>query len=300
MPKVAFLTLLAIACAAAADPVADEINRLEQSAGAIDKEKLDPQLHDLIGIAKDRIALAKSTTDPLVRLYRLRDAMIVTETLTFVAAHPDENAKLEAFEALWKRERGRFDDHASAHNRLLHGALAQAARNRAGKLYHASLPYARVAQPWSGVYYLGEAAANQRFAEFIDSLSSDEAGVEARPALAALHSAADAIDRGMLEFFEGDPTNRAAIPVSAKMKELRELLSAGAVDGATLLLLETRLELSRRQGDTTDHAGRIARAPTAPDDSMETLWRALAASDEKSAPMIYADVLPMYEKVMRR
>lgn len=281
----------------AADPVATELSRLESAAAAIHEAKLHEQLRDMVPVARERVTAAKAIEQPLLRLYRLRDAYLITETLAWAASHPDANQRLEAFETLWKRERPRFAVASwKPHPTLVRAALVEAAANRAEKLSKASLPYARVSSPFSGVYYLGEGSANLGFAHFVDSLPKDEQR-ERRPDKAALVAAADALEAEMLAFFEKDPTNRAAIPVSAKFKEMRELLDANALDGATLLLLETRLELSRRQNAETTPTP----TTTTPTDSMGALWHAVADADDKgpTREIIHTAVLPLYRQIMR-
>jgi hypothetical protein len=252
--KITTLLLLAIAtsCLGAADPIENELTRLEKNAAAIDPSKLHEQLRDMVKLTNDRVRSARETTDPLLRLYRLRDAHILTETLHYFAAHPEAGKTVQQFEALWKRERARFAAPAPRADRaLVRNALIEAARNRAEKLRAASLPYSKASEPFSGVYYLGEASANLSFAKFVESLppSSDQPKLT-RPTLAQLTAAADALEQETLTFFAADQTARTVIPTSAKLKETRELIAAGAIDGATLTLRETRLELARRQAKT--------------------------------------------------
>ncbi len=75
----------------------------------------------------------------------------------------------------------------------------------------------------------------------------------------------ESLERDTLAFFGGDVTNQAVVPVSVRLKEARELLDAGRLDGATLLLVEARAALSRRGGprgtypaQTAPRAGSIA------------------------------------------
>ncbi|HEU4521286.1 MAG TPA: hypothetical protein VFT12_04735 [Thermoanaerobaculia bacterium] len=293
------LVLSSAACLRAADPVDAELARLETAAAALDASKLNEQIQNMVTAARERVALAQRTDDPLLQLYRLRDAYLATETLAWVAAHSAPDQQIAHVETLWNREKPRFAaQKATIHATLVRGALAEAATNRAAKLSKASLPYARVSSPFSGIYYLGEASANLRFAQFIDSLPPVKAERERRPAREALSASADALETEMLGFFANDPTNRAAIPVSAKFKEMRELLDAGAIDGATLLLLETRLELSRRQANAE---AKTAVPPDRPLDSMAALWQAVAAADDKGATrqIVHTAVLPLYDAILR-
>jgi hypothetical protein len=48
-----------------------------------------------------------------------------------------------------------------ARGSLLQRGLIESANIRAGRLFHASLPYAKAAAPWSGIYYLDEAGSRR-------------------------------------------------------------------------------------------------------------------------------------------
>ena len=252
MTRIAAAVLLlgmTAACARAEDPVSAKSSRRDARAAAIDPAKLHEQMRGAIASAQKQIAAARSATDPALRLYRLRNAFITTETLHYVAAHHADSASIETFEALWHREKPLFAKKPSAHRDSLRNALVEAARNRADKLSAASLSYGRVTSPVNGVYYLAEAIASRRFAEFVSALPASGAK-EPRPSLAALASAANDLETRTLDFFAADPTSRGTIPVSAKLKEARELIEASATDGATLTLIEARLALVRHTGVT--------------------------------------------------
>jgi hypothetical protein len=93
----------------------------------------------------------------------------------------------------------------------------------------------------------------------------------------------------MLTLFAGDITSPNAIPVSVRLKEARELLGAGRVDGAALLALEARITMSRRGGPRGTYA-----ASMVPDSgSMKALLDAWAA-DEKPPmdELIRTDAIP--------
>lgn len=278
------LLLLAVSasCLGAGDPVTTELARLETAAAALDPAALHEQLRDMVKLARDRVTAAKETSDPLLRLYRLREAHVVTETLTWVAAHPAENESLDKFIALWTAEQPRFAAKAPrSGSSFVRSALSEAARNRAEKLNVASLPYSKASSPFSGVYYLGEAAANLSFAKFVESLpASPDEVTPKRPTVAQLTAAADALEQETLAFFAADQTARTAIPTSAKLKETRELIAAGAVDGATLTLREARIELARRRDKTADGAA------VNPLDGLADFSRSIAAGTAK--PVIAA------------
>lgn len=282
------LLLLAVSasCLGAGDPVTTELARLETAAAALDPATLHEQLRDMVKLARDRVAAAQETTDPLLRLYRLREAHVITETLTWVAAHPAENQSLDRFIALWNAEQARFSEKAPRRSpSLVRNALIEAARNRAEKLRAASLPYSKASSPFSGVYYLGEASANLSFAKFVESLPASRNEVAPkRPTRAQLTAAADALEQETLAFFAADQTARTAIPASARLKETRELIAAGAVDGATLTLREARLELARH-GDKA-----AAGAAVNPLDGLADFSQSVAAGTARPVPASKAPV----------
>ena len=111
-------------------------------------------------------------------------------------------------------------------------------------LFNASLAYAKVTEPAAGLYYISDAVANRRFADFAASVEFSEEGAKA-PEADALRSAWTALETEALKVFEADPVGRTAIGPSARLKETRELIDRGSLAGATLLLLESRLEEGR-------------------------------------------------------
>ena len=269
-----------------------EIARLEDLQRRLESGSLPEMIKGSLAPAGKNLAAAKATTDPLVRLYRLRGAFVGLETLAYVEKHPGAGTDVAQLEELWTSRRAAFDGRATSPRKsLLQAGLIQAASNRSRKLFDASLPYGRVSGAMSGLYYLGEAEANAAFAAFVSGLP--EGGeVEHPPAARALREALESMESETLTAFEQDPASRATIPVSAHLKEARELLDAGRLAGATLVLLDSRRELSAQRSDV----------PAAPDelpegipaDSIGAMWRAM--SDEA---LVRRDVLPMYIAMRR-
>lgn len=294
----ATLLLTLAAVCHAADPIAGEIDRLDAALKGIDPQSLPKEVQPLIAEQQKALERARKAASPEYRLYRLRDAFVGIETLSFVAKEKASAESLDRFTQLWTARRARFEAKApqpraqQLRGTLLQRALAESASTRAERLFRASLPYAKASAPWSGVYYLGEAEGNLRFREFVMSVAGPAGGAaEKTPSLAGLRGAYESLDRDTLTFFGGDVTNRAVIPVSARLKEANELLDARRADGATLLLVEARLALSRRGGP----AGSYPAGAAASGGSIRALLDAWA--DDEESPMkekIRAEVVPFF------
>jgi hypothetical protein len=289
------LVVLALGLSCSASREADsrvpgEIARLEDRLAKLEPSSVPEMLRSAVAPAGESVANAKGAAEPQLRLYRLRSAFINVETLAYVTEHAQAGSTVESLETLWRAREASVRTPALAARPLLESALAQASANRAGRLYRASLPYGKVAGALSGLYYLAEAEANATFARFIAELPPAEA--ESAPEAARLEAVLQSLESEMLTAFEQDPGGRAAIPVSVRLKEARELLDGGLTAGATLLLLEARLELSRIA--RAQAAGEVAMPEGIPDDSMAALWR--ARSDDV---LVRRDVLPLYIQMRR-
>ena len=290
--------LLLTASKAAPDGAAlqREIDRLDAALKAIPAADLPNEVQGAIEPNRQLLDRARKASSPEYRLYRLRDAFVGVETLAFVAREKASSESVDAFARLWSARRARFEAKpARPRGTLLQRALMESASTRAERLFRASLPYSKASAPWSGVYYLGEAEANLRFREFVQSIAAGDG--EKSPSLAALAAALDSVERDTLQFFAGDVTNQAVIPVSARLKEARELLDAHRLDGAALLLVEARLALTRRGGKAS---GGLENPPYV---SHGTSIAALLESwaDDEPSPMkekIRSDVVPFYASLL--
>lgn len=226
--------------------VTAELERLEATFESIDPASVPDFARGIIEQDKTLLERARSATSPRLRLYRLRDATVGVDTLAFLVAHRAEGADLEKFRALWESEESSF---ALASPRsggpLVERALAQAARNRAMKLYRASLPYGKASDVESGLYYLGEATSTLGFAKFVESLPVDARVNEPPPPAGAIEAALAALEAETVGAFEADRARNDQVYASSLLKEARELHDQKLYDGASLLLLEARLALSR-------------------------------------------------------
>lgn len=276
--------------------LAGELTRLEGAKDSIDRTRLVEALHGALDQSAELIAKTRGATSEIERLYRLQDAHLRIETLGWMASHADAGKSLEALEPLWKSEEAAIRAAANCNDpEILYRGLCQAAANRAEKLYEASLPYGKVSDPQSGLYYLAEGVANARFASFVATLAPREGRTtEKRPDPAALERAWNEVNDETIAFFESDPTARTAIPVSVKLKEARELLDRGFTDGALVRLLEARLELSRRKAGDEAVPMPDSVAPSG-EGSVAALIDALGADEDQTrAAIVRRDVAPLY------
>lgn len=283
---------------ASAREIDAEIARIEAALETLKSAELPEQLREALSANSARVARARAAKSPGLRLYRLRDAFVDVETLTFMTEQKAAGRSLDAIAALWKDQRAYVEAPAAVAKRsLLENALVEAGSNRAQKLFGASLAYARVTDPTAGLYYVSEARANRRFADFVASLPAAVERDEVAPGTESLRKAWTDLEGEALAVFEKDPAGRSAITPSARLKETRELIDRGWNAGAALVMLETRLELAKRGSSAT-----YGRPSASRSDSLRALWAAAAAeeADRANAALIETQVLPLYDFVARR
>lgn len=298
------LTLAVSGCRAEAAPVlepalSEAIARLDAKLSALPASPLPEQMKGGLGDTKTRLDAARKAADPWLRLYRLRGPFVEIETLDFVARHAEAASDLGLLSEVWASRRGRFGAvEAAADRPALLRALEEGARNKAEKLYPASLPYGKVSSPLSGLYYLGEAEGHLAFARFAASL--DAAASKGEPAFddARLAQSLEALERETVAAFEKEPTAQTMIPVSARLKEAREMLGEGRIHGAALALLESRDELTRRSNLELPAAASSPESRTG--ETLLHLWTVIAREEPPRAPSIQSSVVPLYESFVRR
>ncbi|HET7437536.1 MAG TPA: hypothetical protein VFN10_22720 [Thermoanaerobaculia bacterium] len=297
--RLVLLVVLVAGCASEAKrdaaldaSVTRELARLDRDLKVAEANGLPSFLVPLAKRHRAALDEVRASASPELKLYRLRDPFIGIETLRFVASHGAASQNLAAFESVWNDERRTFDAIEPVHGTALRRALYQSAANRGRVLALASLPYGRTSAPGEGLFYLAEAEGNRLFAHFVASLDDTSVGDEPAATRGAIATAADALERETLAAYDRQPTGKTTIPVSVRLKESRELLARGWADGAALLLLEARLELSRRNGGTT-HA--TASAPRH-DGSFASLLGELSR-DQKSGQIVSADVVPLFDSL---
>jgi hypothetical protein len=310
--RLSILVLLAVAgmaCACRTEAQAEarlraEVNRLEGVLKRLDAASPPGKGSSAVAGLRDQLAKIRRTDSPSVLAYQLREPFVGVERLAFLLDHREAAKDLTRVEALWAERKQRFAAPASrpvADTPPLFAALAQGAANRGEKLYQAALAYAKVTSPPSGLYYLGEAEGEMGFHDFVSSLSLP-AGKEKAPDAAALQAAQEGLEAEMMQVFANDPAAPAMIPVSARLKEARELLERGSREAAALTLLDSRLALSRRRGTkaATPHTEPAAGAPA--EGSLIAPFLAMAAAEgpgSATAQIVRSEVVPLYRSFFR-
>jgi len=241
---------------------------------------------------------------PSVLAYQLRNPFIAIEQRTFMQAHADAGKDLPHLETVWTAEKARFAPASRpAPAAPLLAGLAEAAENRAQKLYQAALPYGKAAGPGAGIYYLGEAKGNMAFRDFVAGLKLP-AGADAEkvPDAATLKTALASLEAELQKDFDADPAGQEMIPASALLKEARELLERDFRAGAALTMLRSRLELSRHRKGGVPPAASPAPAPEKiVEGSLIAPFAALTAGDQdETARLIRADMIPLYQSFFRK
>lgn len=272
---------------AEADRIGTVLDRVAPSA--------PKEFGDIVKMSRDALDNVRKARTADVRLYRLRLPSIEAEMLAYLGQQQAAGKDSAAFTSFWSGRESRFAAAPQVRGTLLEKALQQAAINRAEKLFKAALPYAKADGPSSGLYYVSEAEAGRRYADFVRSVAT---GADEAPPLgrATLQKALDDLYVEVIAAYEKDPSGRAMLSVSAKMKEARELIEAGRLEGATLALLESRYELSKR----SPKPGAATKPMIAPRDSFGALWMELAAAESvpENARAIREDVIPLYAAML--
>lgn len=296
-----FAAIVAFAVASTRETPEDlldaEFVRIEKLITRLESAKLPDELKGSTSQLRDQLAKAKAAKSFSYRLYRLRDPFVGAETLAFVSEHRAEGDSLAAFESLWRAASPNANSQAKPSGTFVRRALVESSDTRSERLHAASLPYAKADSPAAGVYYLGQSEGNRKFGEFVRSLSAaprNGGPDEKSPTAARVTAAIGAIERETLAIFGADVTTQQLVPVSVRMKEARELLAAGHVDGAALLAVEARLSLLRRGGSRASWPATHTPLPG----SVEQLFRAWAG--DEYAPMaasIDADIVPFFRSL---
>jgi hypothetical protein len=285
----------------------NETSRLEARLRAIDKSKLPEDVAGLGQGYQDSFARIRGTKSPMLRLYRMRDTFIGIENLAFFVENRKAGDDMASLQALVANRKPAYEaKEESDEGPLLYRALIEQATNRGRVLYTASAPYGKISDPmWGGLYYLGDAEGNLKFRDFVRSLPKDvtpdhEAGGDRNRLMAA----ADQLGSETLAFFEKDPTGRGAIPASAKLKEVRELLAAKLDDGATLALVETKLALGRSKAAADPGSVHEGAKPQAhakdPEESIPALLQAYVKEGPPPVNAVVArDVVPFYASLLQ-
>lgn len=274
------------------------IAELDAKLAALREADLPEPLAGMVGSQDQALVRVRQTGDPLLRLYRLRESWVDIHSLDYMAQNRDATSSQESFKALWDESASDIvavAEQGGSSSSRLQRALVEAADNKASVLREASLAYARITSPESGLYYLAEARGYDRFADMVGSLEMKEPRGEHPPlSESAIARGFDEVDRQALEIFEENPTSGAAIPISALLKEGRALLDRGELYGAALALTESRMLTAMHRGETGAPAGPAAVTGRDPD-SIEALLISMADEDEQRRAAINSAVLPFYQ-----
>ena len=267
------LLLVLIAGCTRASEVDSELQRLETMQRALPAREFAKATGDLI-------TAAQKSTDPQLRLYRLREAYVALETVTKFAQLKPQVKDVAALEKVWKQMP--VPAPRKVDGSLLQKALYEAAHNRARKYYDASLPYGKASGAEDGLYYLAESDSNRKFAEWVAGLRTKDDG-ERPPEREQLRAALQSLEREAYEAFNAEPTvSRRVAGISARLKESRELLEQGSLAGATLTLLEAKHALQKTQPFSAEGEAK---------GSLEALWRAMAAEDKDGSVLALYDAM---------
>src|SRR5207253_395151 len=136
--------LLLSACHATADGASDvdarvtqELDRLAAVQATLEAGTVPEIVKQSVVPNREALERVRKTASPRLRLYRLRDAFVGIEAVSFVAEQKSAAGSIAAFVALWKARPVQAVA-APAGVPLVHEALVQSASNRAEKLYRAS------------------------------------------------------------------------------------------------------------------------------------------------------------------
>lgn len=280
-----------------------EVERLQATLDAVDPATLPKELADAPKTYGEALTRVRNTKSAEYKLFRLRDTFTGIEAIAFFAKHHQSGESAEAVAALSEARGADFRTKVTfpAHPALVR-ALGEGAANRADVLFVAGPSYAKITAPWGGLYYLAEAEGNLRLRNFIASLPAFGAA-EPKPNRARLVELANELEAEALKLFEHDPGGNQVVGASVKLKEARELLDDGRLDGAALALVETRLALSRRKAEVDP--GSVTEAPKAAAmkparDSIAKLLAGMA--EEGAAPLpaiVPRDVVPFHASLLQ-
>ncbi|HYK41763.1 MAG TPA: hypothetical protein VE007_05180 [Thermoanaerobaculia bacterium] len=272
-----------LAAVPAGDPLAAEISRW--SGWLRDNNSTDEnwtQVKQAVEPALARASKALQEGHRSLALLRFAGARANLAASKYVQGRPAaERTDIAKFEVEWARM-GRVlaADMKQPSYRALEGvrpavvrAIGEAAVPQVKILYDASADYARATGAESGLFYIGNAAAQREFIAFCRSLSA-RASAQKTPPLRSLSEDLDALETELLaEYRPPAAIDRHSefIAASATLKEARELDAAGLRYGALLRYLMAAQRL-----------GPLRATPTGPADDA-ALTASIAAFDARLA-----------------
>jgi hypothetical protein len=305
---------LARAPSASTDPAAVSGASRDRLAAALDAElgrladllarlPRAPQMASTFEECRAGLERARTARAPELKLYRLRTPFVAIETLAYVAVHGAQGSDLERLTAHWQSVGQQLSAvEPPRPGPLLLVALADAAHNKAGKLYRASLPYGKATGPGEGLYYLAQGEALRAFGDFAAALAAQLPERDAPPETPALDAALGGLRSEALAVFDKAPGGFDLVPVSTGLKEAGELLQAGRNEATALALLDARFALTIAEGHPAGGSA-TQTPPLAPcADSLCAFYAAAAgeATDAVVTRTIDDSVLPLYQTIFRR
>lgn len=237
----------------AGDPLASEIRRWSAFVAA--DTAGDAYSTQVRRITTPALAQARASLERGRRLHallRLGAARTYLGALAYTREHPEAARSQEALAVEWKRAGGPLlAESPEAAARSLAAvrpaavrAMGEAAIPAVRVSYDASLEYGRATDAASGLYYLGEAAAQRQFVALCRSLAETTAARE--PAFRPLGPELEALQSEMLALYRPPVSidrHPEFIGASGALKEARELDAAGLPRGALLRYLQAVLRL---------------------------------------------------------
>jgi len=254
-PARALLTAIVLAGAGACaggprpDPLAGALGRVsDEIAADTASDPLSREIRAAAGPALDRASAALHAGRRRLALFELARAMPLIRARQYVVSHRDAARSLEALEAEWRRMDGLLAPAPGAGAPIprigasLAGALAEAALPQARIYYDASLDYGRSNSPDAGLFYMGQALAQQALVAFADSVDDRAAG--RAPDFRSLAGELDALESEILSTYRPPAAieqHPRFIAAASALKEARELDALGLRRGAMLRYLQGSL-----------------------------------------------------------
>lgn len=309
MKRILTLTLVVIAAATCRheqaspsdlrDQIDAELSALETTLTRLDDAPLPEPFAGLLAAHANDLENARQADDPLLALYRLREPYVGIQATAFIAEAHRKAATLEGFEQVWAGSSGSYSDEADLPGApILQRALVESSLSKARVLREASLAYGRVTSPLNGLYYLAEAEGNRQYAGLVKRMRLPADRHESlQPTEGAVARGVNEVERQALEIFERDPEQKTAVPISAALKQARELLDRGFTQGAALILLESRMMVASNQRPSMASGAAVELETSGETDTVESLLLAIAMEEPNERDLIAGNVLPFYRSL---
>jgi hypothetical protein len=199
-------------------------------------------------IARAESALARDRRH--LALFEVSRAWPLLSAARYVVDRQDSVGTIDALEAEWNRLDATLEHEStslagrplSRIRAALAGALAEAALPQVRVYHHASLEYGRSTQPGDGLFYMGEALAQEEFVAWCAGLGERPAGRE--PPFRAITAELAALESEILGAYRPPASidlHPGFITAASALKEARELEVLGLRRGALLRYLQGSL-----------------------------------------------------------